>query len=116
MIQFSSSSFAKKVLAVAMTLAVVSLHVTSQAVERQKMELIVVAPDGQGFVEKDSGRPFIAFGTNYYDPDTGWAPKIWRQFNAQRVRQHFGVMSELGVNCAARFSRRRQFSAHRDSA
>lgn len=96
-------SLIKRALTIAVMFAAALLPDSSQAAERAKMQLIVVAPDGQGFVERDSGRPFIAFGTNYYDPDTGWAPKIWREFNAQRVRQHFGVMSELGVNCARVF-------------
>jgi endo-1,4-beta-mannosidase len=67
------------------------------------MGLIVVTPDGRGFVERDSGRPYLPFGTNYYDPNTGWAPKLWRQFDAERVREHFGVMGGMGVNCARVF-------------
>ena len=67
------------------------------------MELIVVAPDGGGFAERDSGRAYVPFGTNYYDPHTGWAPKLWRRFDADKVREHFRVMSELGVNCARVF-------------
>ena len=73
------------------------------ATNRSSMELIAVAPDGQGFVEADSGRSYIPFGTNYYDPHTGWAPKLWRRFNAEKVRQHFCVMSGMGVNCARVF-------------
>jgi endo-1,4-beta-mannosidase len=65
--------------------------------------LMAVRPDGQGFVEKPSGRPFTPFGVNYYDPNTGWAPKIWRQFDAHRVTRHFEVMRDLGVNCARVF-------------
>ncbi len=76
---------------------------TSSAAERSKMNLIVMAPDGRGFVERDSGRPYIPFGTNYYDPHTGWAPKLWRKFDAEKVRRHFEIMSELGVNCARVF-------------
>lgn len=67
------------------------------------MELIVVSSDGQGFAERDSGRPYIPFGTNYYGPHTGWAPKIWRKFDAEKVREHFPVMNKLGVNCARIF-------------
>lgn len=77
--------------------------VASSRVATAGMELIVVAPDGRSFVERDSGRAFIPFGTNYYDPDTGWAPKIWRRFDAGKVKRHFGVMKELGVNCARIF-------------
>ncbi len=67
------------------------------------MGLIAVGPNGKGFVEQSSGRPFVPFGTNYYDPHTGWAPKIWRQFDPNRVAQHFEIMSGLGVNCARIF-------------
>jgi endo-1,4-beta-mannosidase len=66
-------------------------------------ERIVVGPDGKGFIEQSSGRHFVPFGTNYYDPHTGWAPKIWRQFDPNHVAQHFEIMSGLGVNCARIF-------------
>jgi endo-1,4-beta-mannosidase len=75
----------------------------SSAAEGSKMEVIAVAPEDGGFVERDSGRPYIPFGTNYYDPHTGWAPKLWKQFDAEKVREHFRVMRELGVNCARVF-------------
>jgi len=67
------------------------------------MEFIAVAPDGQGFIETDSGCSYIPFGTNYYDPHTGWAPKLWRRFDAEKVRHLFQVMSGMGVNCARVF-------------
>lgn len=87
----------------AAALAAVWLNVTGLPVEGSEMQLIAVATDGQGFVERDSGRSYIVFGTNYYDPHTGWAPKLWQQFDAERVRQHFAIMRELGVNCARVF-------------
>ena len=65
--------------------------------------LIVVGPDGTGFVEKSSHERFVPFGTNYYDPHTGWAPKIWRQFDPNRVAHHFEIMRDLGINCARIF-------------
>jgi len=68
-----------------------------------RMELIAVSPDGKGFVEQNSGQAFVPFGTNYYDPNTGWAPKVWQQFDPNRVAGHFKVMGELGVNCARVF-------------
>lgn len=70
---------------------------------RPSMELIKVAHNGHGFIECDSRRPYIPFGTNYYDPHTGWAPKLWQQFDAERVCEYFRVMHELGVNCARVF-------------
>jgi endo-1,4-beta-mannosidase len=87
----------------AMVITAVGINVTSGAAERSKMELIVVSPDGTGFIERESGRSYIPFGTNYYDPHTGWAPKLWRKFDADNVREHFGLMSEIGVNCARVF-------------
>jgi hypothetical protein len=94
---------AKSWFLVAAIAAAVLLPVTVAAAERSKMELITVASGGQGFAERGSGRPYIPFGTNYYDPHTGWAPKLWRQFNAEKVNEHFRVMSEIGVNCARVF-------------
>jgi len=67
------------------------------------MGLITVGPDGRGFVEQPSGTPYVPFGANYYDPHTGWAPKIWRQFDPNAVTRHFQIMSGLGVNCARIF-------------
>ena len=87
----------------ALMVRAIAFSMVCSAAEHSKMELIVVAPDGRCFAERDSGRPYIVFGTNYYDPHTGWAPKIWRQFDAEKVRVHFGLMSEIGVNCARVF-------------
>ena len=71
--------------------------------DETEMGLIIVHPDGRGFVEQSSGRTFVPFGTNYYDPETGWAPKIWRRFDRTHVTRHFEVMRDLGVNCARIF-------------
>jgi len=65
--------------------------------------LIAVAPDGRGFAEVKSNRPFVPFGTNYYDPNTGWPPQMWRQFNPEVISSQFELMRELGVNCARVF-------------
>jgi endo-1,4-beta-mannosidase len=92
----------RRLILVLMVIMAVGFHSTSSAA-KPKMELIVVDADGQGFIERDSGRPYIPFGTNYYDPHTGWAPKLWRQFDAEKVREHFRLMSKLGVNCARLF-------------
>ena len=77
--------------------------IKAEGADRSSMGLIVVGPDGRGFIERGLGRPFIPFGTNYYDPHTGWAPKLWRRFDAKKVREHFRVMGEMGVNCARVF-------------
>jgi endo-1,4-beta-mannosidase len=84
-------------------LAFIALAFGCLVAKSWSMELIAVSPDSRGFVERDSKQPYIPFGANYYDPNTGWAPKIWRQFDSERVRRHFSVMRELGVNCARVF-------------
>ena len=48
-------------------------------------------------------QPFVPFGTNYYDPNTGWPPKVWQQFDVERVTYQFNIMNKLGVNCARVF-------------
>jgi hypothetical protein len=68
-----------------------------------KMQLIAVDPNGRAFIEGKSKAPFVPFGTNYYDPNTGWPPKVWQQFNVERVTYEFNIMNKLGVNCARVF-------------
>jgi len=68
-----------------------------------KMDLVAAAPDGNGFVEVESGQAFVPWGTNYYDPNVGWPPQVWSQFDQAHVAQQFGIMSSLGVNCARVF-------------
>ncbi len=79
-----------------------------------QLERIIMSADGSGFVTHASGEPYIPFGTNYFDPHTGWAPKLWRQFDAVRVRRHFELMSKLGVNCARMFLTAGSFQATAD--
>lgn len=90
-------------LIVILTAIILGFNVISSAAELPEMQLIEISSDGRGFVERNSGRPFIVFGTNYYDPHTGWAPKIWRKFDAEKVRRHFQTMNNLGINCARVF-------------
>lgn len=63
---------------------------------------IRVDADGRGFVT-DAGKPFVPFGVNYYRPDTGWAPQIWKAFDADVTRRDFATMKSLGVNCVRVF-------------
>ena len=93
----------RRLIFVAMIVIAIGFGMTSSVAARSKMQLIVVSDDGEGFAERDSGRLYIPFGTNYYDPHTGWAPKIWRKFDADKVREHFRLMSKIGVNCARVF-------------
>lgn len=67
------------------------------------MNLIETHPGGWGFRESGTGRPFVPFGVNYYDPDIGWPPQLWKRFDAERAAKHFRLMAEAGVNAARVF-------------
>ena len=68
------------------------------------MNLIQVHPSGWGFCERDGGRTFTPWGCNYYDPETGWSPRIWEKFDAGRVREHFGHIRAIGGNAVRVFA------------
>jgi hypothetical protein len=63
---------------------------------------VSVAGNGRGF-STETGAPFVPLGVTYYRPGTGWAPQVWRQFDAQATRNDFARMKDLGVNCARVF-------------
>mgnify|MGYP000004235166 CR=1 FL=1 len=62
--------------------------------------------------ERGTGRPFMAVGVNYFDPHVGWAPKLWQQFDEQKVRRHLRMVSEQGFNTIRVFLTLQSF--HRD--
>jgi hypothetical protein len=53
-----------------------------------------VTQGGQGFVNAE-GIPYVPIGINYYRPGTGWAPQVWKQFDADATRRDFARMKEL---------------------
>jgi cellulase (glycosyl hydrolase family 5) len=59
---------------------------------------VTVSKDGSGFVAGGKA-PFNPFGVNYFRPGTGWAPQVWRRFDADATRRDFARMKGLGVNC-----------------
>jgi beta-galactosidase GanA len=63
---------------------------------------IQISADGRGFVTA-KGKPFVPFGLTYYRPGTGWAPQLWKKFDAAATRRDFIRMKELGVNCVRVF-------------
>lgn len=71
-------------------------------VAADRLPKIHVAADGRTFVT-ETGRPFVPFGVNYYRPHTGWAPQVWKQFDAAATRRDFARMQDLGVNCVRVF-------------
>ena len=59
---------------------------------------IQVSADGRGFTEGPGGPRFVPFGCNYFDPKTGWAPKIWKLYDHERVARHFGQIAGAGLS------------------
>ena len=68
----------------------------------QPLPKIKVAGDNRTFVT-EAGAPFVPFGVTYYRPGTGWAPQVWKQFDAEATRRDFAQMKELGLNCVRVF-------------
>lgn len=62
------------------------------------MDFVKVSPDGTGFVIGDTDQPYVPFGANYFDPATGWAPKMWSQYDPQIVRKQLAQLAEAGYN------------------
>ena len=63
--------------------------------QESKEGFVRISSDGRGFVLSE--RPWHPIGCNYFDPHVGWAPKLWREFDAGRVEEHFRIMRDLGV-------------------
>jgi endo-1,4-beta-mannosidase len=68
----------------------------------QPLPKVRIAKDGRSF-ETEAGKPFVPFGVTYYRPGTGWAPQVWKQFDAEATRKDFARMKELGINCVRVF-------------
>ncbi|MCC7204654.1 MAG: cellulase family glycosylhydrolase [Phycisphaeraceae bacterium] len=63
-----------------------------------RMAFVKVGPDGHRFAEGESGKLFVPIGCNYFDPDTGWAPKIWSRFAPERVNRQMEQIASQGLN------------------
>jgi parallel beta-helix repeat protein len=70
--------------------------IEGSAAVQEKNAFVHVSENGEGFAV--DGKAWHPFGCNYFDPHTGWAPKLWQRFDAQKVESHFRTMRELGVN------------------
>ena len=83
---------------------VTALSASLQPADAQATALpkIRVAAGGRTFTA-ESGKPFVPFGVNYYRPGTGWAPQLWKQFDAEATRRDFARLRELGANCVRVF-------------
>src|ERR1043166_1423823 len=67
-----------------------------------RLSKIHITADGRSF-ETGDHKPFVPFGVTYYRPGTGWAPQVWKQFDADATQRDFARMKELGVNCVRVF-------------
>ncbi len=90
------------ILTAAFALPFTTLHQVSAATNTAKLPIIRLAADGRTF-ETERGEPFCPFGVTYFRPGTGWAPQVWKQFDAEATRRDFARMKELGVNCVRVF-------------
>ena len=61
-----------------------------------------VAADGRHFETAD-GKSFVPFGVNYYRPNTGWPPKIWRLFDPVATAKDLALLKQYGGNCVRVF-------------
>ena len=63
---------------------------------------ITIAPDGRSF-RQGTNQPFVVCGVNYFPSGTGWAPQLWKKFDAEAVRRDFALMKRLHINCVRVF-------------
>jgi len=68
----------------------------------QALPRVQVSADGRGFTTADN-RPFVPWGVNYFRPGTGWAPRVWKEFDAEATRRDFARLKQLGANCVRVF-------------
>ena len=72
-------------------------HRGRDATAGQGLPKIHVAQEHHGFADA-AGKPFVPFGVTYYRPGTGWAPRLWKQFDAQATRRDFARLKRQGAN------------------
>ena len=68
----------------------------------QALPKVRIAKDGRTF-ETGRGQPFAPCGVTYYRPGTGWAPQVWKQFDAEATRRDFARLKAMGLNCVRVF-------------
>ena len=102
------------VLAVAAWLTICDRCAAEPGVLRSPLPKVRIGLGGRTFATED-GKPFAPMGVNYYRPGTGWAPKLWKQFDAEATRKDFARMKQLGVNCVRVFLTYGSFFMESDS-
>lgn len=56
-----------------------------------------------GLRERATNRPIVVVGINYFSPDIGWAPKLWKRFDETVVRHHLEMLRNEGFNAVRVF-------------
>jgi hypothetical protein len=67
-----------------------------------RLDKVRLSADGRSF-QTASGAPFVPLGVNYFRPGTGWAPQVWKKFDAEATRGDFQRMKAMGVRCVRVF-------------
>ena len=96
------SRFALTTLLLCWLCACTRAAVPGTAAHPAELAKIRLATGSLGFLRPDGSR-FVPFGLTYYRPGTGWAPQVWKKFDAEATRADFRRMKELGVNCVRVF-------------
>ncbi|HPD30837.1 MAG TPA: cellulase family glycosylhydrolase [Phycisphaerae bacterium] len=79
--------------------ALVGLTLPAGPVAVAEMPFIEVDPGRTtAFRERGSAEPVVMVGVNYFDHQTGWAPRLWQKFDERRVRQHLAMLHDRGFN------------------
>jgi len=92
----------------------ISVCLAGEKAKRSPLPKIRIAADGRTFATAD-GKPFVPVGVNYYRPGTGWAPQLWKRFDAEATRADFARMKELGVTCVRVFLTYGSFFTNEDA-
>ncbi len=83
-------------------LAVVLISVNQVLAAERALPKVKIARDGRSFVT-EAGKPFVPIGVNYFRPGTGWAPQVWKQWDAEATRKDFAKLKGMGFNCVRVF-------------
>lgn len=64
------------------------------------LRFVEIDPAGTTMLRQQGGaqKPFVAVGLNYFDHHTGWAPKLWQQFDEGRVARQLTLIRDQGFN------------------
>ena len=61
-----------------------------------------VHPGWRGLIMGEN-KPIVPYGATYFRPNTGWAPQVWKQFDAQATARDFAILKANDFNTARIF-------------